>query len=121
VARAVAALPRVILRELTPSEAEFQRRVIALARSLGWLVFHAHSSRHSESGWPDLAMLRERDGRLVLAELKVDTGSRRSSLRPMQLRWLEAARQNPALEWYVWRYTWPGEVMDTITTILTRD
>jgi hypothetical protein len=110
-------LPRVLLRELTPTEAEFERRVIALARDMGWLVFHAHSSRHSESGWPDLALLRERDGRLVLAELKVGDGR----LRPMQLRWLAAAARNPALEWYVWRYTWPGEIMDTIATILARD
>jgi hypothetical protein len=114
---AVGTVPRVILRELTPTEAEFQRRVIALARQLGYLVFHAHSSRHSEAGFADLAMLRERDGRLVLAELKVGT----ARLRPMQLRWLEAARKNPALEYYVWRYAFPGSVMDDIAAILARD
>lgn len=116
-ARIASAIPARVLKELTPSEAEFQRRVIALARQLGYLVFHAHSSRHSESGFPDLAMLRERDGRWVLAELKVGAGR----LRPMQLRWLSAARLNANLEWYIWRYVWPGDVLEDIARILSRD
>jgi hypothetical protein len=117
VARAAGALPRVVLRELTPSEAEFQRRVIAVARSLGYIAYHPHSSRHSERGWPDCALLRERDGRLVLAELKV--GDR--ALSPGQVRWLAAARRNPLLEVYVWRWEWPGDIEQEIGEVLARD
>jgi len=112
------ALPTVILREVTPSEAEFERRVLALARSLGYLAFHPHSSKHSESGFPDLTLLRESDGRLVLAELKVWP---RLTLRPMQQRWLTAATKNPQLEYYVWRWVWPGDIEQQIATILARD
>lgn len=114
---AAARLPRVVLRELTPSEAEFERRVMALARSLGYLAFHPHSARHSEAGFPDVSLLRERDGRLVHAELKVGAGT----VRPMQRRWLAAAARNPALEWYLWRWVFPGAVMDEIAAILSRD
>lgn len=110
-------LPRSVIRELTPSEAQFERWVISLARSLGYLAFHAHMSRHSEAGFPDLALLRERDGRLVLAELKVGDGV----VRPMQQRWLDAAARNPRLEWYLWRYVWPGDVMQEIAEVLARD
>ncbi len=46
--------------------------VTKLARSLGYdLVFHAYQSFNAaERGWPDLFMVRVRDHRLVIAELK---------------------------------------------------
>jgi hypothetical protein len=82
------------------TEAELQRDVIALARSLGWgitqsaaaklardaaaygipepplegLVFHPRYSLGSEPGWPDLTLIRRRDRRLVFAELKAEKG-----------------------------------------------
>jgi hypothetical protein len=111
------ALPRRVLAELTPSEAEFERRVIKLARDLGYIAYHPHSSKHSEAGFPDLCLLRERDGRLVFAELKVWP---RLQLRPAQERWHAAARRNPRLEAYVWRYVWPGDVMQEIAEVLAR-
>lgn len=87
------------LREVT--ERDFQRRVIDMARSLGWgvtlsarramleeaanygveappldgLVFHPHFSMGSEPGWPDLTLVRRRDCRLVFAELKAERGT----------------------------------------------
>lgn len=82
------------------TEAEFQRHVIALARSLGWgvpsstwqrtveeaaaygqpapdldgLVFHPRFSVGSEAGWPDLVLIRLRDQRVLFRELKSDRG-----------------------------------------------
>jgi VRR-NUC domain len=82
------------------SEAEFQREVVRLARSLLWgvtiqawkrdnddlsaygqppeplagLVFHPRFSVGSEPGWPDLVLIRRRDKRVLFRELKSDTG-----------------------------------------------
>jgi len=81
------------------TEADFQRHVIGLARSLGWgvaastwkraadeaaaygqplpldgLIFHPRFSVGSEAGWPDLTLMRRRDGRVLFRELKTDTG-----------------------------------------------
>ena len=50
------------------TEKQFMQQVIELARVLGFKVYHTHDSRRSQSGWPDLAMVKT--GRLVLAELK---------------------------------------------------
>ena len=53
-------------------EADFQAAVIELAELQGWRVFHPHDSRKSQPGFPDLTMVR--DGRLIFAELKTNTG-----------------------------------------------
>lgn len=56
------------------SEADFQRRVIALAESCGWRVFSLPDSRRVTCpGWPDLVLAHERWG-VVFAELKTDKG-----------------------------------------------
>ena len=77
------------------SEKDFQSRVVSLARSLGWMVFHPFDSRRSEPGWPDLSLVRER---FIVAELKAENGK----LTEDQERWLEAFRRArvPA---YCWR------------------
>lgn len=97
------------LRAIT--EAQLQRAVIDLARTLGWgvtqsaaktiaaraaqyglppepldgLIFHPRYSLGSEPGWPDLTLIRRRDRRLVFAELK----SERGVLGPRQVEVLE--------------------------------
>lgn len=84
----------------TWSEADFQTRVIRLARDLHWgvssqawkaetiqleqfgqppaplagLVFHVRWSMGSDSGFPDLVLMRRRDGRVLFRELKTDKG-----------------------------------------------
>ena len=85
----------------TGSEAAFMAEVVRLARQLGWgissaawqrecdelaqyapgeanplagLVFHPRFSVGSEAGWPDLTLLRRRDGRALFRELKTDSG-----------------------------------------------
>ena len=125
---AVRAAPRPM------SEAEFQRAVVALARSLGWgvaeatwrkqneeaafyarlsadvdavaplegLVFHPHFSVGSESGWPDLVLVRRRDRRFMLRELKSDAGV----LRPRQRAVLDLLSA-VGLDAGVWR---PGDM-----------
>jgi hypothetical protein len=108
-------LPRVVLKELTPSEAAFQARVITLARSLDWMAYHTHWSRHSERGYPDLCMVRP--PRLLYAELKVWP---RTTLRPEQAVWIERLRAVPHIEVYVWVWAFPGDVEQQIAEVLAR-
>ena len=76
------------------TEAQFQRSVIELAQINGWRVFHARKAQNGKGAWrtpvaadgagfPDLVLVK--DGRLVFAELKTDTGR----LRPEQKQWLD--------------------------------
>lgn len=82
------------------SEKAFQAQVVELATMLGWLHFHVFNSRKSDEGYPDLTLVR--DGRLVYAELKTETGE----LSPEQIVWLgelrEVARER-GIEVYEWR------------------
>lgn len=72
----------------TTAEAQFQARVIRLARDTGHLVYFTHNSRHSPSGFPDLCIVPATPGpgRCFLWELKTRTGK----LRMDQLTWLSA-------------------------------
>lgn len=79
------------------TEQQLQQRVVDLARLRGWRVFHPHDSRHSEAGWPDLALCRR--GRLVLAELKTATGR----VSPEQRAWLADLAACPGVEVHLWR------------------
>jgi hypothetical protein len=115
VARAVGALPRVVLRELTPSESDFQGRVIGLAKSLGWSVYHTRYSKHSEAGFPDLVLVRP--PRLIFAELKVWP---RTTPRPVQADWLARLGAVPCVETYLWAWVWPGGVLEEIAVVLAR-
>ena len=60
-------------------------QVIQVAELYGWRWAHFRPARTSKgwrtpasgplgAGWPDLVLTRERDGRMVLVELKVDDG-----------------------------------------------
>ena len=49
------------------SEADWQRDVVDVAHSLGWMVYHTRFSVGSQSGYPDLTLCRER---VVFIELK---------------------------------------------------
>ena len=89
------------------TEREWQAEVVAIARSTGWTTYHTHDSRRSEPGWPDLALVRER---LVLAELKTDTGR----ISAHQERWLSLLSQ-AGVETYVWRPSDREHVLRTLT------
>ena len=90
------------------SEATFQRQVIELAKTLGWLVYHPLLSKWSEPGWPDLAMVRP--PRLILAELKGEKGK----LTLAQMAWLGKLSQCEGIEVYSW---WPRD-LEAIAVIL---
>lgn len=125
-----------ILGEPGPmTEAQFQASVVRLARDLGWgmhystwlrardeaaafdldpeplagLVFHPRFSVGSEPGWPDLALVRRKDCRFILAELKSEHGR----VSPRQAAVIELLGA-VGLEVYVWR---PAD-LDTIAEVL---
>jgi protoporphyrinogen oxidase len=76
------------IREPRLSELDFQRQLVGphgLATMLGWKHVHVRKGRTKDSwatstsgelgkGWPDLVLVRERDRRLIFAELKADDG-----------------------------------------------
>lgn len=78
---------------MSMSEEDFMRRVIDTARLYGWLVYHQRPTRVRDNRWatamqgdaglPDLVLARR--GRVILAELKTDTGR----TGPHQRQWLK--------------------------------
>lgn len=93
---------------MTQTEKQWQAEVVRAARLLGWTAYHTHDSRRSEPGWPDLALVRDR---LVMAELKTDTGR----ISPDQQRWLDLLG-GAGIETYVWR---PRDI-DEVLAVLKR-
>ena len=90
------------------TEREWQAQVVDAARLMGWRVYHTHDSRRSEPGWPDLALVRDR---LVMAELKTDTGRVSND----QQKWL-ALLTAAGVETYLWR---PSD-FDEVLAVLKR-
>ncbi|MBA3575580.1 MAG: VRR-NUC domain-containing protein, partial [Pseudonocardiales bacterium] len=81
------------------SEADFQRQVTELAELLGWVWAHFRPARTAHgwrtpvsgpigAGFPDLVLARERDRRLLFAELKADDGR----VTPAEQRVLDTLR-----------------------------
>lgn len=101
-------------RESMLTEADFQRRIIDLARLRGWRVVHirpawVRSGRmvtpyEGDPGLPDLVLARR--GRVLLAELKSDRGKPTLD----QQAWLAAAGDNGHL--------WAPANWDTVLEVL---
>jgi hypothetical protein len=96
------------------TEKDWMRQVVDLARLLGWRVAHFRPAM-TKHGWvtpvaadgkgfPDLLCTRR--GRLLVAELKSDSGK----IAPEQEVWLEAFRAAGA-EVFVWRPADADEVL----------
>jgi hypothetical protein len=101
-----------VLTALQITEKEWQRLVTDLATTLGWFVFHPWLSVHSQRGWPDLSLLRER---AVFAELKAERG-KLSVAQAEVLDLLRACGQ----ECYVWRPSDWEQVKQTLAPIGVR-
>lgn len=100
-------------------EKDFQGAVVDMARLSGWRVAHFRPAR-TKHGWktpvsadgvgfPDLILVR--GDRLVIAELKSDTGK----VSDEQTVWLDAFAEVPNLEVFVWRPREWSEVVETLT------
>lgn len=84
------------------SEADLLATVRALAHATGWATYHAHDSRRSEPGWPDLVLAK--GNRLLYRELKTQRGR----VRPDQERWLDLLATAGA-DACIWR---PADLLD---------
>lgn len=77
------------------TEAQFQRRVLQLARVLRWIPYHTLYSLGSNAGFPDLVLCRDR---ILYRELKREGGK----LTDRQAEWqliLKAAGGDVSI-WY---------------------
>lgn len=63
-------------------EADWQRTVLQLAKTLAWWAYHTHDSRRSAHGMPDLLLVKDR---VVYVELKRES-RKTSKLSPEQIR-----------------------------------
>ena len=94
-------------------EAEFQSKVIALAKQLGYKVYHTADSRGSEKGFPDLVLV----GKYVLfIELKTDQGR----LSKEQDEWLDVLSLAEGVYASVWRPKDWKEIQKILTHIRSR-
>lgn len=84
----------------TQSEASWQRSVIEMARTAGWMVYHTRDARRSPAGFMDLVMAHETPGHpLLCVELKTETGV----VSNAQEAWLKAIGGSTGIVTAVWR------------------
>jgi hypothetical protein len=81
------------------SEKVFQEQVRRAAIVAGFRIYHTWNSFRSTEGFPDNIMVHEKKKRLIVAELKSETGK----VTDKQQEWLDAFRALPWVEVYLWR------------------
>jgi hypothetical protein len=103
------------------TEAALMAAVTELARAQGWLVYHPWRSVKSETGFPDLVMVRP--PRVVFAEMKTEKGRLRKGswnkggtrYLPGQDEWLATFGECPGVEVFLWRPAdWLSGVIERI-------
>jgi hypothetical protein len=98
-------------RQAYGPEGAFQRQVIQLAHTFGWLVQHTRPAKQGDRwltpisgdvGFPDLVLVHPHRG-VLFVELKSDTGA----VSDAQYKWGRAIRDGGS-EWRIWRpKDWP--------------
>lgn len=68
-------------------EADFQAKIIKLAKATGWAIYHTYDSRRSNRGWPDLALVRGVS--MLFLEVKSEDGA----ATPDQEEWIDRLKQ----------------------------
>lgn len=79
------------------TEKQFEAQVKQLAKMFGWQYYHTWRSIHSPAGFPDCVMVRGK--RIIFSELKSEKGV----VSEKQQEWLDALRQIPCVEVFLWR------------------
>ena len=101
-------------------EAGFQRQVIQLAHTFGWLVQHTRPAKQGDrwltpiagdAGFPDLVLVHPERG-IIYAELKSDKGA----VSDAQHKWGRAIRDAGG-EWRLWR---PKDLDDIVLRLQRR-
>jgi hypothetical protein len=83
-------------------EQDFQEQLIELLVLNGWpreLIYHALRSEGSRAGFPDIVAVKPSARRLLIAELKRDSGK----LSADQQRWIDALQEVRYFDAKVWR------------------
>lgn len=102
------------------TEAEFQRLVIQLAQTLGYLVAHFRPGRSRRNQWstavqgdgkgyPDLTLVDR--GKVLFVELKSNTGE----VTPEQEKWIDRINKNGGTG-LVWRPSQWEEIVAVLNT-----
>lgn len=101
---------------IAETEAGFQAAVVQLAELHGWRWWHDNDSRRNKSGFPDLVLVR--DGVLIFAELKSETGR----VSPAQTEWIGAleAVAMSGIEGVVEVHVWRPRDWESIVKVLSR-
>src|SRR5262245_6879727 len=104
------------MKRISP-ETSLLLAVLDYARLRGWITLHQRPARtrrgwrtaiQGDPGFPDFVAIR--NGRLVIAELKSDTGKTTSDQRV----WLSAFRDVPGVETYLWRPASWNEIVEVL-------
>ena len=93
------------------SEKDFMATVKDLATLNRWCYYHTHNSRRSDSGFPDVVLVRP--PRVIFAELK----SMHGRMSKQQTAWEEELTRCPGVEYFIWR---PDD-WEEIVKVLARD
>lgn len=80
-----------------PCEKHFTAQVVELARLYSWRVYHTWNSIHSQSGWPDLVLIRGTE--MLCIELK--RNGRKPT--PAQEDWLNALQHVETVNAFCWK------------------
>lgn len=110
------------------TEREFQEQVTDLAKILGWSWVHFRPAQTAKgwrtpvsgplgAGWPDLVLVRVRDGRLIFAELKGEAG-KVSADQAAVMAVLEETATWSADERHFETYLWRPRDWDSIVAVL---
>ena len=70
------------------SEKDFQAAVLEVAKVNGWMAYHTYDSRRSQSGFPDLVLVR--GAVCIFLELKSDSKGAKES--DEQKAWIKALK-----------------------------
>lgn len=92
------------------SERDFTSQIRDVARTFGYLRYHAWLAKHSPAGFPDEVLVRP--PRIVFAELKAEKGK----VSQAQMDWLDQLAAC-GLEVYLWR---PGMLDEIIECLRPR-
>ena len=110
-----------MIAQLPLTEADWSRRVLDCAKLFHWRTAHFRAAQTVKgwrtpvqgdgNGWPDLVLLRP--PRLIVAELKSDTGR----VSEEQSNWIAQLAEVPGLEVHIWR---PSD-WETVYTTLAKE
>lgn len=84
------------------TESQWQHHVIHLAKGFGWATYHTRFSIGSDSGWPDLALVKPGE-EVIYVELKREGKKKDIEPTALQQMWLDRLASALGTKVFVWR------------------